>query len=464
MKPQRNTKLPGLLLLVLIALLPLGSSLAGNTQAGTALRKLAPASYHTQSGGSGGGSIGRLAIMDQSGTQNTPSTYLTFTTPGTQPYRGYRSYFLPADLPISSISLFTIKANYQGPAANDQTWTWYLFDWGAGSWTRIGNNAAATPGHWKLFSFGIPSPRRFINSLTREIRLQLRSSNANGNARLDYESIWLGYTATPTPTPTSVRFAVIGDYGANTADEAAVATLVKSWLPDFILTTGDNNYPAGESATIDQNIGQYYHQYIYPYLGSYGVGSPAAANRFFPTLGNHDWDSATLDKPYLDYFTLPGNERYYDFARGSVHFYILDSDPREPDGVDSVSTQANWLKSRLNVAAEPWRLVFMHHPPYSSSAVHGSTLYMQWDFQGWGASAVLAGHDHTYERLNVAGLPYLVDGLGGQEIYNFGTPVAGSLVRYNAQHGALLVNATAAQITFQFIAVDGTVVDSLSLP
>ena len=24
--------------------------------------------------------------------------------------------------------------------------------------------------------------------------------------------------------------------------------------------------------------------------------------------------------PYLDYFTLPGNERYYDFTWGPVHF------------------------------------------------------------------------------------------------------------------------------------------------
>src|SRR5262249_24546019 len=69
-----------------------------------------------------------------------------------------------------------------------------------------------------------------------------------------------------------VRFAVIGDYGAASLAEQLVADAVRSWSPDFIITTGDNNYPAGEAATIDRNIGYYYHDFIYPYVGSYGPG------------------------------------------------------------------------------------------------------------------------------------------------------------------------------------------------
>ncbi|MBK6537264.1 MAG: hypothetical protein IPG09_05645 [Ignavibacteria bacterium] len=26
--------------------------------------------------------------------------------------------------------------------------------------------------------------------------------------------------------------------------------------------------------------------------------------------------------PYLNYFTLPGNERYYDFTKGNIHFLL----------------------------------------------------------------------------------------------------------------------------------------------
>src|SRR5262245_59291227 len=85
----------------------------------------------------------------------------------------------------------------------------------------------------------------------------------------------------------TIRFAVIGDFGLAGQPEADVANLVKNWNPSFILTIGDNNYELGEASTIDANIGQYYHDYISPYTGSYGSGS-ASGNRFFPTLGNHD--------------------------------------------------------------------------------------------------------------------------------------------------------------------------------
>ena len=73
---------------------------------------------------------------------------------------------------------------------------------------------------------------------------------------------------------TTADFAVIGDFGSGTANEGAVANLVKSWNPEFIVTTGDNNYEFGEASTIDANIGQFYHEYIYNYQGGYGAGSP----------------------------------------------------------------------------------------------------------------------------------------------------------------------------------------------
>ena len=60
----------------------------------------------------------------------------------------------------------------------------------------------------------------------------------------------------------SVRFAVIGDYGGATQAELDVANMVHRWNPAFIITVGDNNYEYGEASTIDQNIGQYYHDYI----------------------------------------------------------------------------------------------------------------------------------------------------------------------------------------------------------
>jgi tartrate-resistant acid phosphatase type 5 len=252
---------------------------------------------------------------------------------------------------------------------------------------------------------------------------------------------------------------VIGDYGLAGPDLQAVAEMILGWAPDFILTTGDNNYPNGSADTIDENIGQYFHSYIYPYQGKYGLG--AESNRFFPTLGNHDWTTDSA-QAYFDYFSLPGNERYYDFTWGPLHFFALNSDSREPDGVGRSSAQAAWLKDALAGSSSPWKIVYGHYPPFSSG-YYGDTDWMNWPFAEWGADVVLSGHDHTYERLEVEGVLYFVVGIGGGGRYPFISRHPGSLMRYNEQYGALLVEATPEAIQFSFYAIPGELIDAYTL-
>lgn len=268
-------------------------------------------------------------------------------------------------------------------------------------------------------------------------------------------------TPTPPPLPGTIRFAVIGDYGDHSQSEADVAALVHSWNPDFVTTVGDNNYPLGAAESIDQNIGQYYQQYIYPYSGSYGAGS--LTNRFFPSIGNHDMDTS-LGQPYLDYFSLPGNERYYDFVQGPVHFFMINSDPREADGVSSTSVQAQWLESVMAASTAPWQVVIFHHAPYSSG-FHGSSTFMRWPFAEWGADAVLTGHDHTYERLIVGSVPYFVNGLAGATHYNFPIEhlLPESQLRFSDNAGAMLVEASDMDLNFRFYSISNTLIDSFDL-
>lgn len=257
-----------------------------------------------------------------------------------------------------------------------------------------------------------------------------------------------------------VRFAVIGDFGAATPGEAAVAHLVKSWQPDFVITLGDNNYPSGEASTIDVNIGQAYADFIGDYRGKFGPGSPQ--NRFWPSPGNHDWISGL--QAYVSYFTLPGNERYYDVDRGLVHLYSLDSDVHEPDGIAVDSRQAAWLKERLAASKACYDVVYFHHPAYSTSE-HGSAMQLRWPFKQWGAEVVMAGHDHTYERFDVDGLPYFVNGLGGASKYDFPVnPLPETRFRYNEEFGAMRVVATTTEITYEFFTIDGKKRDSLTAP
>lgn len=258
------------------------------------------------------------------------------------------------------------------------------------------------------------------------------------------------------------RLAVIGDFGMDNQAEADVAALVAGWQPDAVLTVGDNNYPDGSAETIDANIGKHYAAFIHPYQGNYEPG--ATRNRFFPALGNHDWHttagSPPLPQPSLDYFDLPGNERYYDVVIGPVHVFVLDSDAHEPDGIESTSVQADWLRQGLADSTAPWRIVTMHHPPYSSSLAHGSTPAMQWPYADWGATAVFAGHDHTYERIMRDGIVYFVNGIGGADRYPIGTPIPGSEARFNADYGAMLIEATTDTITYTLAARTGVIHDT----
>ncbi len=273
----------------------------------------------------------------------------------------------------------------------------------------------------------------------------------------------LGYYTplAPVIVPTA-RFAAIADFGTGKREERDVAELIKSWEVDFVVTAGDNNYYNGKASTIDENIGQFYHQYIYPYKGTYGPG--ADSNRFFPALGGHDWRQPGA-RPHLEYFTLPGNGRYYDVRWGPVHLFILDSIEQEPDGVTSDSQQARWFRAAIGQSTAPWKLVVVHDPPFSSGETHSSQEHIQWPFRAWGANAVIAGNDHVYERVMVGALPYFVNGLGGGRIYDFDEEeiVPGSALRFNKDYGAMLIDAAEDKIDFQFITRAGETIDTYTL-
>lgn len=249
------------------------------------------------------------------------------------------------------------------------------------------------------------------------------------------------------------RFAVISDiHGAFPATQS-VSSLVRSWNPDFIITCGDNNYASVNA--IDSQVGQYYHEFIAPYTGVFGSGD--TVNRFYSGLGNHDVESGGISS-YLPYVNLPGNERYYDFVKGYVHFFCLNSNTDEPDGTADTSIQAQWLQAQLANSTSLYNIVYFHHSPYSSGVVHGNNAYMQWPFKQWGASAVFSGHDHIYERLNIGNLPYFVCGTGGGTLYS-ANPIFGSQFIYNANHGALLLEAYANSLMVKFINTNDSLID-----
>ncbi len=218
----------------------------------------------------------------------------------------------------------------------------------------------------------------------------------------------------------NIVFAIIGDYGESGDPARQVSELVKSWSPDFIITTGDNNYDNGELSSIRDNISQYYCDFIYnpdapESFRCTGTATTTQQNRFFPTLGNHDSQNINNNIPYLNFFTLPGKEVYYDFRWGPLHCFAINSGKNGNASCCS-SEQAIWLQEQLVNSTAPFKLVYFHHAPFST-ALHGNHTNMQWPFADWGADLVVAGHNHVYERITDyahPGIHYLVNGVGGR--------------------------------------------------
>ena len=76
----------------------------------------------------------------------------------------------------------------------------------------------------------------------------------------------------------------------------------------------------------------------------------------------------------------------------------------------------DWLDEALAEATAPWRVVALHHPPYSSGR-HGSTTplrhHLEPVLRRHRVDLVLAGHDHHYERtVPIHDITYVISGAG----------------------------------------------------
>jgi hypothetical protein len=120
------------------------------------------------------------------------------------------------------------------------------------------------------------------------------------------------------------------------------------------------------------------------------------------------------------------------------------------------------LQGALAASTACYKIVYFHHPPYSSG--NYEVPRMRWPFHEWGADVVLAAHEHFYERLEVNGFPYFIDGLGGSERFGYLAIRPESQFHFNGDFGAMLITATPTAILYQFFTVAGAPIDSLELP
>ena len=248
----------------------------------------------------------------------------------------------------------------------------------------------------------------------------------------------------------SVKFAVIGDTGTGDSHQVEVAKQLNTYRAKFpfpfVVMMGDNLY--GGDAPRD-----YQKEFETPYKPLLDAGV-----KFYASLGNHDNPNQRLYKP----FNMNG-ERYYTFkpANSSVRFFALDS-----NYVDD--KQLAWLDKELEASGSDWKIMFFHHPLYSSGETHGSAdqqrELLEPVFLKHGVNVVLSGHEHFYERIKPQkGIAYFI--LGNSAKLRRGDLLKTNLTAkgWDLGYGFMLMEIVGDDLTFQMISDKGETIDTGSV-
>jgi len=154
---------------------------------------------------------------------------------------------------------------------------------------------------------------------------------------------------------------------------------------DLVLHTGD---------MVDS--GKVYEQWRRQFFAP--IAPLAATVPYLTALGNHEGNA----KHYFDYFSHPGNERYFAFPFANARLICLDSNSWIARGRES--EQYKWLEEELKRPTDAaWTFVAFHHPLFSAHATREINS-LRWDWApllceaGSPVDAILTGHDHFYAR------------------------------------------------------------------
>lgn len=194
-----------------------------------------------------------------------------------------------------------------------------------------------------------------------------------------------------------VHLAVAGDSGDSgrrlDSTAAAIAAIGSADPYDALLLLGDLVYPSGDPDRLDETV-------FAPFGAVLDQGSDLLA-----ILGNHDVVEGRDDE-MLSMLGMPG--RWWSRTYGPVLVVGLDSTrPDDPD-------QLAFLEETLSASDATWKIVALHHAPYSAG-YQGSSEAVRAVFEPvvarHGVQLVLSGHDHDYQRsVAIDGVTYVVSG------------------------------------------------------
>jgi len=258
----------------------------------------------------------------------------------------------------------------------------------------------------------------------------------------------IGMRTAPLASSTKpVRFLAFGDSGSGGNDQYALRERMLDVPYDLIIHTGDVAYDDGTIGQYEDNV--------------FGVYAEMFSSLpFYPAAGNHDYKTQS-GAPFRDVFALPDDngEKWYSYDWGMVHFAAIDTE-------SDYATQAAWLAADLAASTAPWKIVYMHRPPYSSGN-HGSDTRLRGllapVFEKYGVQLVLAGHDHDYERMKPQnGVAYVVTGGGGKGTYDVGvssfTAFSDEVIHF------VQVDVSSDKLVLHAIDANGKQFDSMVVP
>lgn len=200
------------------------------------------------------------------------------------------------------------------------------------------------------------------------------------------------------------RFVSVGDTGTGGIGAYAVArameTYHKSYPYNLVILAGDNIYNNGNIKKIKRVFDDVYQPLLTKNV------------QFRACLGNHDVrTNSGLDE--LDYPELNMEGRYYSFVKNNVHFFALDTNQ-----IDDWQLQLRWLEQELMSSQSPWKIVFGHHPIYSSGKYGNNDYFIETLtplFRQYNVQVYINGHEHNYERTqSIDGTTYIICGAGSK--------------------------------------------------
>jgi len=241
----------------------------------------------------------------------------------------------------------------------------------------------------------------------------------------------------------AVRVGIIGDFGNRSGVERWAARDMALNGVAHVATVGDNVYPfPRDTSTYDTHVGEFFGRWL-------------ASRDFLPAIGNHDWDGPRESQPFESFFGVP---RYYDVTLGNVHFFFLDSDDREPDGISWSSRQAEWFRER--VAASPddcFRFVFFHHPAVSTKVDQSDFCIgcepvpdMDWPWRDYGIDGVFSGHAHWAERFEHRGVMHWTVGNTTDDLDGIGFPVDERNRFFASKSGYVMMEVSSGRVDVGF--------------